>query len=278
MVFATNWQNNIGMEVDSDYLNAVGAALNAGTQSGTFASRPAASADNNGMHYLCTDSDAIYRSDGTTWKKIRLGAFAGTALADPPATGWTDVNISGSDVTGAAKDAQIITTPSGSGINLKLRVMTLSPASNYTATAYVAADYPKQTNPAYIAAGLVLRDSVSGKCITLSAADSSTGTANPAIYAQTFNNATSSQGTLALVDDAFDFGVALLEPPKWWRVRDDGTTRYLDYSYNGETWATVYSGSRTEFITANQIGFFVWNSATSQTMTARLRSLVVAAN
>lgn len=45
--------------------------------------------------------------------------------------------------------------------------------------------------------------------------------------------------------------------PEWWRLRDDGTTRYVEISADGESWVTMGSFARTTFITPDQIGFFL---------------------
>lgn len=277
MTIATNWVDGIGMEVDADYLNEAGGAINANTAArtlvGTFAARPAA-ASSSGAVYFCTDCDAVYRSDGATWQKVRMGAYAGPPMADPPPAGWVDINL-GSDTSGTDKDAQTLTVASGAGINQKLRVRTLAPAINYAVTAYLDANYPLPTQAAYIAAGLVLRDSASGKYIAMYAGDTSSTSANPAMVVQTFNGPTAVVAVLASAP-GLTLGITPTPPPKWMRIRDDGATRYWEYSFDGKYWATLYSGSRTEFITADQIGFMAWNAATGQTMTAQLRSLVFA--
>jgi len=79
--------------------------------SGTYASRPAAGIPNR--VYYCTDCDALYQDNGTSWVKIRLGGVGGPPMADPPTTGWTSVNM-GTATWVSDKDGMVLTAPSRS--------------------------------------------------------------------------------------------------------------------------------------------------------------------
>jgi hypothetical protein len=269
---ATNFVDNIGMFVNAAYLNGVGAQINTNTAAqplyGHWSAIPAASASNAGALYYCDDCDAVYRSDGSVWTKIRVGGQAGPPMADPPTTGWSSINL-GTNTAGADKDSQIITAASGAGVSLNLRVRTLTPAINYSAVLNLEANYPPAATTAFISAAAVLRDSVSGKFLLLGAGDYSSTTGAMILRAASWSSATGTQTPLA------DLAIGVLAPPKWLRFRDDGTNRHYEYSYNGMDWSELWAEARTTFITADQIGFAVWNSATSQTLVARLRSLTI---
>ena len=45
--------------------------------------------------------------------------------------------------------------------------------------------------------------------------------------------------------------------PEWWRIVDNNTNRYYQYSRDGINWFSLYNEARTTFVTPNQIGFFV---------------------
>lgn len=269
MVFATNWQNNIGMEVDSDYLNAVGAALNAGTQSGTFASRPAASANNNGMHYLCTDSDAIYRSDGTTWTKIRAGGFAGS-LADPPSSGWTAVNLQSGASFAQDADSMLFTVPSvGSSGNYQYEYIAY-PGTPFTLTALIDVS----TDPAagtWAHAGITVSDGT--KLITFGPGGGidSAGTASSLlkfVSAVKFATVSTFGSTLGYTDLARFTGF-----PKWFRLVDNGTNLSWFCSIDGVGWFQIgASESRTAYLgTPTRLGVGATNFS-GKTLRARVRS------
>lgn len=61
--------------------------------------------------------------------------------------------------------------------------------------------------------------------------------------------------------------IAFRVPPEWWRIRDDGTNRYLDISPDGSTWVNLYSISRTAFLTPTQVGFAIDPDAQAVYMT-----------
>ena len=63
--------------------------------------------------------------------------------------------------------------------------------------------------------------------------------------------------------------------PNWLRIRDDGTNRYFDYSYNGVDWTPFSSSGRTDFLgtAPNQIGIKARNNGSGQPLTVRIRSL-----
>jgi hypothetical protein len=45
-------------------------------------------------------------------------------------------------------------------------------------------------------------------------------------------------------------------PCLWLRIADDGTNRVCSYSADGQNFVTVHSVGRTDFLTADEVGFF----------------------
>ena len=55
----------------------------------------------------------------------------------------------------------------------------------------------------------------------------------------------------------------LRNPMTWLRIADDGSNRICSWSADGFTWQVLHTIGRTDFLTANEVGFFVdaWNVA-----------------
>ena len=68
---------------------------------------------------------------------------------------------------------------------------------------------------------------------------------------------------------------AQLMSAQWMRVRDDGTNRNFELSVNGLDWTLFHQHSRTDFLTATQVGWGV-NDSVNRAFTARLRQCTVA--
>lgn len=232
---------------------------------GPYASRPAASMA--GRCYECTDNGNTYYDTGTTWLLVSVSG-SGIKGVEPPA--FTSTTPLGSATITADKGTRLITTPgTGSGTTYAWRVeyQTLSPTSGYTCighvtmtTSYATASY----------AGLVLYNSTSGSFITFGlSTDSSNGQAVRALK-WTSPTAYSAEYGSAVVLSQIPGG----RMPNWFRFREDGTNRYLEYSLDGVDWMTHSSASRTDFITPDRVGWG-FNNSLSATYVSRLRSFAV---
>lgn len=260
----TDFADNIGMTVNAAYLNGLGAAVNENAHtrpsSGTFAACPAAGTV--GRVYFATDAGIILRDNGTTWDVI---GGDGNATASVPSTGWTTTTL-GSATVVADKGSRLMTLPQANAAPV-IEYRTLTPTSGYTATCRIQAVVHSSSGQVYM--GMFVRDSASGNALfwgrsTLPAytyvhLDYSTPTG-----IQTTNYAYSNANGL--------IGMA----PEWFRIRDNGTNRYFEYSYNGLDWATYASHARTTGVTPNQIGWGGANNNNPQPLTGRLRAWSVA--
>jgi hypothetical protein len=223
-------------------------------------------AGTKGRFYLPNDVGLALRDNGTAWERFMAGPV-GFHTA-PPTTGWSWVN-QGSATIATDLGAEFLTAPTSTR-NWRLRARTLTPSSNYTATAYIEAAgvSPTSTNRWYT--GIGLRNATSGSFITFGPslyAAASIG-AQLTIYrwtnATTFSASSFEQATSALA------GAGVLN---WLRIREDGTNRYFEYSPNGVDWILVFSEGRTTFITPDQFIFGADNEASGQDCKIRLRSL-----
>jgi hypothetical protein len=223
-------------------------------------------AGTKGRFYLPNDVGLALRDNGTAWERFMAGPV-GFHTA-PPTTSWSWVNQGGASIA-TDLGAEFLTAPTSTR-NWRLRARTLTPSSNYTATAYIEAAgvSPTSTNRWYT--GIGLRNATSGSFITFGPslyAAASIG-AQLTIYrwtnATTFSASSFEQATSALA------GAGVLN---WLRIRDDGTNRYFEYSPNGVDWILVFSEGRTTFITPDQFIFGADNEASGADCKIRLRSL-----
>ena len=261
----TNFVDNTGMYVNAAYLNNLGTEVNANTAAktlaGTYASRPAASSSNSGANYFCTDTDKLYRSDGTTWTLIRMGGWGGHLPLGSPAAGTGTTTLGPATFT-SDRDDRVLTAPSVTGPQWWVEYQALSPTTNYTVTAYLTQNLPTAN---YLLGGLFVRNSASGKMISFGPAFSS----QLLLAAYKVDTETSggppSYATTSMTPASM---------PNWYRIRDDGTNRYYEYSYDGWSWYKLTSTLRTDYITPDQFGFGADYQAPG-TLTLRCRSLKV---
>lgn len=210
---------------------------------------------------LDTDLDRLKLGNGTnTW--ATLAWQTQPPFTHPMTTGWTALN-SGSitaDVNG-----RVSSLASTAGDAWKGELRTLTPASNYTATFFF--DWASLgTNIS--GSGIILKNSGGNSIITYGAYFESGGwmLRSTKWTSVTAFSADYLQRTITTLSNGI---------PNWLRVRDDATTRFLEYSYNAIDWTTFHSVGRTDHITPNQIGWGLNsnNSGGSYTATTRLRSL-----
>lgn len=210
-----------------------------------------------GRLYFPSDVGLIMQDDGTEWNHVVGGPL--TRFTPPPNTGWSYTTLGSATFT-QDKDARLLTIPSASGDNWRIEYEALSPTSNYVYVAYIESSAITAAN---WNSGIILRDSSSGKFVSLNVNNNASGWY---FAAQKWNSPSSIS---AQYTQSF-FPIL----PNWLRIRDDGTNRYFEFSYNGVDWITLYSVSRTDFITPNQAG---WGGSNSTGLLGyvRLRSFEI---
>lgn len=180
-----------------------------------------------------------------------------------PASGWSWLTTQGgaSVSTDPTYGDLLLTVPSVSGDNIRFYGRTLVATSNYTVTVYLQPTYPPIDS---VFAGLCLRESSTGKIITFGPGEASSISHIAAIK---WTNATTFSA-----DYTRPATTRLPFTPNWYRWRDDGTTRYAEYSQNGVTWQTLSSALRTDFMTADQVGLGINFNQTGATAYLQMRS------
>lgn len=187
---------------------------------------------------LYSDGAVLARYGGTTWNTTYGPVWP---LTRPRLADWTAINQSTATI--AEKGGGIgITTAGTAGDDWRLLVKS-TPATPYTLTVAWLATAALTGNPV---AGLVLRESSSGKFVTLRYIYNNVLVVSDYTNATTFS--TNPSGTLS---------TALLPPAPfiWLQVADNGTNRTWRYSCDGLQFLDFYTEARTAFCTADQWGF-----------------------
>lgn len=204
---------------------------------GVDASRPTTGI--TGRLYLPTDAEVVYRDSGTAWAPFGpVHSF--TAPSD---TGFSWINQGSATLT-ATNAALALAGPAGTGDNLRLRVKT-APAAPYTITAAIVG-VAALSNGSY---GLCFRQSSDGKLHCLLYGGSAVGPysikfTSPTAFSATYTNNAMTTFPMRM-------------PPLFFRIADDNTNRVVSFSNDGIQFYAYHSIGRTDFLTADEVGFFV---------------------
>ena len=129
------------------------------------------------------------------------------------------------------------------------------PTAPYTVTIAFIPNFNPSSGSVVVNGGLVLRESSSGKLAALTLINRGLGKYQ--YNANKWNSPTSFSATTSSGD------VTPLGPVVWMRVVDDNTNRIWKVSGDGQNFIKFYSETRTNFITPNEIGFYINNYGTS---------------
>jgi hypothetical protein len=153
------------------------------------------------------------------------------------------VNQGGATVT-TTNGGIFLLGPAGAGVNLRCRVKT-APSTPYTITALII---PHLMAVNFMGCGLLFRDSASGKMASIALANTAAGwtvDVNKWTDATTF----SAQYVSGVLQTMLS--------PLFLRIADNGTNRISSLSNDGINWRVIHTVGRTDFLTADQVGFFV---------------------
>jgi hypothetical protein len=211
------------------------------TSTSAFASRPAAG--NDGDLWLPSDGYQIERDNGSIWEP--WGPL--TKLTPPVDASFSWVNQGSATVT-AAKDAIVLSDVMAASDNTRLRVKS-APSTPYTITMLLVGTFVPR---AFVGVVAAFRDSVSGKIIRFACYGPNNTGGQIDISVDKMNSPTS-------FNSSYSVNVPMGAPIAWFRLKDDGTNRSCHFSRDGQNFAQLHSVGRTDFLTANQVGFGVQN-------------------
>lgn len=166
-------------------------------------------------------------------------------LTAPPTSGWSWLNQSTATVD-ESKGALYLEVPMSTGTQIRGRIRTV-PSTPYTITAAFQG-IVSNTVRLY---GLLWHDGT--KVVDF-------GIGAVSRFSQQYTNVTTTGSTYFSIP-VTDTGNSLL----WLRIADDGTNRICSYSIDGKNWIQVHSVTRTDFLTATYVGFYIFASHSSQT-------------
>lgn len=201
---------------------------------------------------LTTDKQLKFDSSGNVVASSEaIGSGSGQFLVSPiftptvPVSGdFAWINQGGASVT-TIGNTIYLDAPYDS-TNVRIRKKT-APATPYTITAAFIPHLPRQN---FCRVGLVFRESGSGKLKTFAMV----WNAAPYFHLDAWNSPTSINSTTAS-------GLVYTEHVCFMQISDDGTDRKYRTSNDGVHWWQWYTETRTTFLTADEVGFFVSSEA-----------------
>lgn len=203
---------------------------------GAYSALPAAA--KAGRLYFTTDAPYVFRDTGAAQEP-----WIASPITFPPSfTEWVN---QGSSVVTDVKGVKDLVAAVGTPPNIRARVMA-APPTPYTIDAVLSVSLLGSV----AFAGILFRESATGKIVTLHVNGSNQ------IVVGRFDSATTanSTATYTIRNILPVFGVV---GPLVLRIQDDGANRICSYSINnGISFIQLHSVGRTDFLTADQVGWF----------------------
>lgn len=209
------------------------------TKSLSRASTP--SAGNGGNLQFDSDSPYLQLDNGSIWLQYALKS---PPLTEPSSGSFTLVGA-GSQIT---TNGGIYLYGSTSLSNAFGILKKSAPATPYTVTAALLNNMPP-FSAGLCSCGLLFRDSASGKYVCFEHIYTTTN--GLAMAVENYSATNTYNATLAGGDNYPGTGLI------WMRIQDDGTDRIYSLSINGVHWTQYYKETRTNYLTANEVGFFI---------------------
>lgn len=166
------------------------------------------------------------------------------AAWNPPVNSdFSWVNQGSSTIVDNTENVVLKADGTGAAANVVARVKT-APTVPYTITAYIQ---PLVWSKPFQSYGLIFRQSSDGKLAIFDILMTDLGLTTPMIRSTKFTNPTTFSA---------DYTTSRLPfCPNWLRIADDNTNRICSVSGDGENWVVFHSVGRTDFLTADQVGF-----------------------
>lgn len=190
-----------------------------------------------------------------------INAFAGNLISYPWNCGnfvppvdsqFVWINQGAATISQLENKALYLLGPATTGPNFRIRKQT-APSTPYTVT---IAFFPFLLGLNFQNVGLVFRESSTGRL------HSCQYSMNTTQLAPHLGSIKWTSPTAFSADYVTSRGIAL-NGIAWLRIADNGTNRICSYSSDGHNWITFHTVGRTDFLTANEIGFFVNTETTT---------------
>lgn len=171
------------------------------------------------------------------------GGSTGAEFTAPPAASGFSWDNQGSATLTDANGGLLFTVPANGGTSIRVAYKS-APATPYKIETAFFLNAPGVD---YLRAGLAFRQSSDGKIVYHALGYSG----KYGYFGYKFTNATGFSGTYN------DTGWLPVGGLWWLRIGDSGTNRTVELSADGWNWFEIHSVSRTDFLTADQIGLCV---------------------
>lgn len=182
------------------------------------------------------------------------GADGAPAVAiSVPSSGWSWVNQGSATLsTNASKDvgSLYLRAPVVGGDSLRIRVRSL-PAGKTAIVCF--RPYIQPVAGGAPSAGICWRESSSGKLSVLSLVRNPAPPCDPGLYLPKYTNETAWSGGNYAPSNT---DAKVHSDRYWMKMQDDGANRIFSLSVDGENFHAYHSVGRTDFLTADQFGFF----------------------
>lgn len=233
--------------------------------------------DLSAVEGLATTGVAV-RTAADTWTTRTLTAGSGISIADGDgvagnptitATGGTPGEPSltapvlgdftavnqGSATATTQNSAVLLKAPRTASANVHLWKKA-APATPYTITVKLR---PMITASEFAACGVAFRNAAGGTLAAFMYIADTLSSSGYRIQNSKFNSPTSFNASYDLGGGATNFNWQPTDS-LWMKLEDDGTNRKVHISANGSTWTQIHSVGRTDFLTADEVGVFVYSS------------------
>lgn len=201
--------------------------------------------------YLPNNSPSLEQRGATAW--VPWGPIY--PLTAPVDADFAWINQGSASVT-ATTSSIYLRAPVSSGDSVRLRKKT-APSTPYTITAGFLAPLVGLLGSGQYA-GLSFRQSSDGKLANFYVGNDSSGF--HIMESAKFSSPTAFSASYARRGYAYGSVV-------WLRITDDGVSRICSFSGDSQNWQVLHSVGRTDYMTANEVGFFI-NEITNTTEAA----------
>jgi hypothetical protein len=189
--------------------------------------------------YLPNNGFVIERYSGSLWAP--WGPLF--PLVAPVNGDFAWVNQGGASVD-TTNGGIFLSVPQTAG-NLRIRKQS-APTAPYAVNAFFLPSLPPTDNNGF---GLVFRQSSDGKICIFGVSQSGVGLN---LISAKWTNAT----TFSAVYSNLAWGIGTIGAGLWLRIADDNTDRVCSISGDGQHWTGFHSVTRTDFLTADEVGFY----------------------
>lgn len=238
---------SLGSGVDADFwVETANANLSAEVVVGTTGIHTAAYASRNaaakaGRLFLPNNGFVVERDTGSAWAP--WGPIYPLTVPVDGDFAW--INQGGASVNAAGGGIYLLAPTGTAGISFRIRKKA-APATPYTITACLLPHWIANNN-SYV--GLCFREAATGEISAWGPRINSTVGTGVTLSGLKYTSPTAFSASYA------DLGWGMPQPV-WLRIADNGTNRICSFSADGQNWIAIHTVGRTDFLTADEVGFF----------------------